>query len=88
MAQSPRTSDTSARRLRVDVFANTRCGALDVGEVEVHDDVVRVVDRLGHPRGQHAAAFLSFLQTSVWSTPDHSPALAGAITTRLLEPAT
>jgi hypothetical protein len=33
-----------------------------------------------------AAAFLEFLQTRVWSSPENSPALAGDVRTAILEP--
>jgi hypothetical protein len=33
-----------------------------------------------------AEAFLEFLQTRVWSSPENSPALAGALRTSILEP--
>jgi hypothetical protein len=33
-----------------------------------------------------AAAFLEFLQTRVWSSPENSPGLAGDVRTAILEP--
>jgi hypothetical protein len=33
-----------------------------------------------------AAAFLEFLQTRVWSSPENSPALSGDVRTAILEP--
>jgi hypothetical protein len=33
-----------------------------------------------------AAAFLEFMQTKVWSSPENSPALAGDLRTAILEP--
>ena len=33
-----------------------------------------------------AAGFLEFLQTKVWSSKEHSPALAGDLRTAILEP--
>jgi hypothetical protein len=42
---------------------------------------------LDFPDAPHAEAFLEFLQTRVWSSTEKSPALAGAVSTRILEPA-
>jgi hypothetical protein len=40
------------------------------------------------PAGRRATALLAFLRANVWSTPERSPALSGAVTTRILETAT
>lgn len=68
--------------------ARERGGVLSARVAQPIDDPHFVVVDLDFADVERATAFLTFLQTSVWSTPDRSPALAGAITTRLLEPAT
>ena len=51
------------------------------------DDAHYIVVDLDFADAEQATAFLGFLRANVWSTPERSPALAGAITTRILEPA-
>ena len=48
-------------------------------------DIHGVVD-LDFDNPAKAAAFLEFLQTRVWSSPENSPALAGDPRTAILEP--
>jgi hypothetical protein len=67
--------------------ARGRAGVRSVRVAQPVDDPHYVVVDLDFADVERASAFLTFLQTSVWSTPDRSPALAGAITTRLLETA-
>jgi hypothetical protein len=67
--------------------AREQGGVLSARVAQPVDDPHYVVVDLDFPDVERARAFLQFLQTSVWSTPDRSPALAGAITTRLLETA-
>jgi hypothetical protein len=67
--------------------ARERGGVLAARVAQPVDDPHYVVVDLDFADVERATAFLAFLQTSVWSTPERSPALAGAITTRLLEPA-
>lgn len=49
------------------------------------DDPRFVVVDLDFDSAGEAAAFLGFLRARVWSTPAHSPALAGDPVTRILE---
>jgi hypothetical protein len=51
----------------------------------VDDDRYVLVD-LDFPTREQALAFLVFLETTVWSSLDSSPALAGTPLTRILEP--
>jgi hypothetical protein len=51
----------------------------------VDDDRYVLVD-LDFPTREQARGFLHFLETTVWTSPDSSPALAGTPRTRLLEP--
>ena len=67
--------------------ARQRGGVLSARVAQPVDDPHYVVVDLDFADVDQAKAFLTFLQTSVWSTPDRSPALAGAITTRLLQAA-
>ncbi|SEO91134.1 hypothetical protein [Trujillonella endophytica] len=46
-----------------------------------------VVVDLDFPTREQARRFLGFLETTVWASPDSSPALAGTPRTVLLEPA-
>ena len=67
--------------------ARDRAGVLSArGALPVDEGHFVVVD-LDFVDGERATAFLDFLRADVWSTPERSPALAGAITTRILEPA-
>jgi hypothetical protein len=49
------------------------------------DDRYVLVD-LDFPTREQARRFLGFLETTVWASPDRSPALAGTPRTRILEP--
>jgi len=51
------------------------------------DDSRYVVIDLDFATTPEARAFLEFLQAKVWSSRDHSPALAGTPRTMILEPA-
>lgn len=51
-----------------------------------HDDDQFIVIDLEFDTTEAAERFLSFLRNQVWSNRDRSPALAGAPTTRILEP--
>ena len=51
------------------------------------DDAQYVVVDLDFRTVGEAARFLDFLQTRVWSSSQHAPALAGTPRTRILEPA-
>ncbi len=51
------------------------------------DDPHFVVIDLDFATTAEAAAFLDFLRTSVWSSRENSPALAGTPSARILEPA-
>jgi hypothetical protein len=50
----------------------------------VEDDRYILVD-LDFPTREQAQRFLAFLETTVWASPDTSPALVGTPRTRLLE---
>jgi len=64
-----------------------RAGVLAARIAQPVDDQHYVVVDLDFADAERATAFLGFLRANVWSTPERSPALAGAITTRILEPA-
>ncbi|MEV0174550.1 hypothetical protein AB0I00_25945 [Streptomyces sp. NPDC050803] len=49
------------------------------------DDAAYVNVELDFATVGQAEAFLAFLRNTVWSTPAHAPALAGAPRTRILE---
>ncbi|MEP6649969.1 MAG: hypothetical protein ABJA74_08645 [Lapillicoccus sp.] len=66
--------------------ARDRAGVVSARVAQPVDDPYYVVVDLDFSDADQAARFLSFLQTNVWSSPERSPALAGAITTRILEP--
>jgi hypothetical protein len=51
------------------------------------DDPRYVVIDLDFDTAGEAAKFLAFLQTTVWSSSENSPALIGTPRTRILEPA-
>jgi len=67
--------------------ARDRAGVLSARIAQPVDDAHYVVVDLDFADAARATAFLGFLRASVWSTPERSPALAGDITTRILEPA-
>ena len=50
------------------------------------DDAHAVVIDLDFPTRDQARRFLRFLEETVWSSPDRSPALAGTPRTSVLEP--
>jgi hypothetical protein len=49
------------------------------------DDPYYVLVELDFAEAWRAEEFLEFLRTQVWTSPDRSPALAGAVSTRILE---
>jgi hypothetical protein len=51
------------------------------------DDAHYVVVDLDFPSTDRARMFLTFLETTVWASPDSSPGLAGTPRTRILETA-
>jgi hypothetical protein len=67
--------------------ARERGGVVATRVAQPADDPHYVVIDLDFVDAERATAFLAFLRANVWSTPERSPALAGAITTRILEPA-
>jgi hypothetical protein len=69
-------------------FAGARAGAgvLRHRVSRPVDDPCYVVVDLDFATVEEARAFLAFLRETVWSTPANAPALAGAPTTRILEP--
>ena len=50
------------------------------------DDAHYVVIDLDFPTAGQAERFLCFLQTTVWTSPDNAPALAGTPQAKILEP--
>jgi hypothetical protein len=66
--------------------ARDRAGVLSARVAQPVDDAHYVVVDLDFADAERATAFLGFLRANVWSTPERSPALAGAITTRILQP--
>ena len=67
--------------------ARDRAGVLSARIAQPVDDTRYVVVDLDFADAERATAFLGFLRADVWSTTERSPALAGDITTRILEPA-
>jgi len=67
--------------------ARDRAGVLSARIAQPVDDARYIVVDLDFDDADSATAFLGFLRAKVWSTPERSPALAGDITTRILEPA-
>ena len=51
------------------------------------DDPRYVVIDLDFDTAEEATRFLAFLRERVWSSPENSPALAGTVQARVLEPA-
>ena len=81
-------TDLGTWRTAFDRFAERRRQGGVRGEriaQPVDDDRYVVVD-LDFPTREQAERFLTFLRTTVWASRESSPALAGAPTTRLLEP--
>lgn len=64
--------------------ARTKAGVRAARVEQPLDDDRYVVVELDFDRADQAAAFLAFLQETVWADPQHSPALAGTPTTRIL----
>jgi hypothetical protein len=63
-----------------------RCDPLLHGEQLGVDDQKYVVVDLDFATTDQAAAFLGFLRTQVWGSPQNAPALAGTPRTTILEP--
>ncbi len=72
-----------------DRFASARMQAGVLADRIRHpvDDGLYLVIELDFETKESAETFHQFLTNVVWSNPDASPALAGAPTTRVLEPA-
>ncbi len=80
--------DFTVWRTAFDRFAEARANA-GVRAHRVHrpvDDDRYVVIDLDFDTVEEATRFLAFLRERVWSTPENSPALAGEVHTRILEP--
>lgn len=67
--------------------ARTRAGVLRHRIYQPVDDPQYVVINLDFNTRAEAQAMLGFLTTQVWPSPTNAPALLGAPTTRILEPA-
>jgi hypothetical protein len=81
-------SDLPTWKAAFDRFAERRRQGGVCGERlnrPIDDDRYVVVD-LDFSTRQQAEQFLSFLETTVWSSPDRSPALAGTPRTLIVEP--
>ncbi|MDP5228539.1 MULTISPECIES: hypothetical protein [Arthrobacter] len=65
--------------------ARTEAGVLEYTIRRPSDDPAYVLIDLEFSDEAHAAGFLEFLRTRVWTTRDNSPALVGTAHTRLLE---
>ena len=65
----------------------TRSGVRRQRVLRPVDDPGYVVIDLDFDTVDEATRFLTFLRTHVWSSPQNSPALAGAVHTRILEAA-
>jgi hypothetical protein len=81
-------TDLGVWKAAFDRFAERRRQGGVCGERVRHpvDDDRYVLIDLDFPGPGEAERFLSFLQTTVWASPENSPALAGTPQTRLLEP--
>jgi hypothetical protein len=82
-------TDLTVWRAAFDRFAERRrqCGvSAERIQQPVDDDHYIVVD-LDFPTHEQAQSFLEFLETTVWTSRDSSPALAGRPVARILEPA-
>jgi hypothetical protein len=80
-------TDLVVWRAAFDRFADRRRqGGVFAERVQqpVDDDHYVVID-LDFATREQAERFLGFLQSTVWASPDSSPALAGAPQTRILE---
>jgi hypothetical protein len=80
-------SDFTTWKVAFDSFAPARVRAGVRGHriQQPVDDRRYVVIDLDFDRQAEAAAFLQFLRTTVWSSRENSPALAGDIRTAILE---
>ncbi len=81
--------DFAIWRTAFDRFAEARAQAgVRAHRVQrpVDDDHYVVID-LDFDTAEEATRVLAFLREGVWSTPENSPALAGEVRTRILEPA-
>ena len=80
-------TDLAVWRAAFDRFADhRRQGGVSAERVlrPVDDDHYVLID-LDFPTRDQAERFLRFLQSTVWASPESSPALAGTPRTRLLE---
>jgi hypothetical protein len=80
-------TDLAVWRAAFDRFADRRRqGGVSAERVQqpVDDDHYVVID-LDFATREQAQRFLGFLESTVWASPDSSPALAGAPQTRILE---
>ncbi len=81
-------SDVTVWKAAFDRFAEHRA-AHGVREHRIQqpvDDPRYIVVDLDFATTAEAETFLDFLRTSVWSSPERSPALAGTPTARILQP--
>ena len=81
-------SDFGVWRTAFELFATARRDAGVVAERiyrKLDDDEFVIID-LDFATAERAAAFHTFLQTVIWSTPTNSPALASAPRTMILRP--
>ncbi len=67
--------------------ARARAGVRDHRVQRPVDDPRYVVIDLDFETQEQAAAFLTFLKTQVWGTPENAPALAAKPSALILEPA-
>lgn len=82
-------TDFSVWNAAFDRFAEVRrqAGVLGHRVQRPVDDANYVVIELDFDNIDEAKRFLAFLQTNVWTNKQSSPGLAGAPSTRILEPA-
>lgn len=82
-------TDYDTWRAAFDAFAVVRreAGAVAERVARPVDDPRYIVVGLDFDTTEHAAAFLLFLETQVWSSPSSAPALVGRPRTAILEPA-
>ena len=81
-------TDFATWRAAFDRFAEQRraAGVTDHRVSRPVDDQKYVVIDLDFATTDQAAAFLGFLRTQVWGSPQNAPALAGEPRTTILEP--
>jgi hypothetical protein len=80
-------TDYSVWKSAFDRFADMR-GQSGVKHHRIHrpvDDPAYIVVQLDFGTAGEAGAFLEFLRTKVWSSPDNAPALVGTPKTRILD---